>query len=183
MLALPAALAGMAAYRQFILYKLVPSITRPGKMDKLPCDFRNGRVVGNDDQSCWTDAQTACAAYANYGTNYGVAFVFTTSDKFWFLDIDNCLQSDNTWSPLAISLCNYFSGCAIEVSSSGKGLHIFGSGTVPPHGCTNKGLGLEFYHYKRFVALTGNGAIGDINTDASHLLPGLVETYFCEGSD
>jgi hypothetical protein len=179
MLALPAALAGMAAYRQFILYKLVPG---PVKTQKFPCDFRTGQVVSAHDPQYWTDAQTAIAACANYGSNYGVGFTFTNQDPFWFLDIDNCLQADNTWSPLAISLCNYFSGCAVEVSQSGKGLHIFGSGKAPTHGCKNVALGLEFYHADRFVALTGSGAMGSCGFSADHLLPGLVSTYFDSGN-
>ena len=178
MITLPAALADMGAYRQFLLYKLVPSATRPGKTDKLPCDFRTGRVVSAHDPQYWTDSQTAIAASANYGKEYGVAFTFTNQDPFWFLDIDNCLQPDNTWSPLAVSLCNYFNGCAVEVSQSGKGLHIFGSGRCPTHSCKNVTLGLELYDTGRFVALTANGAIGSCSFDASHLLTGLVATYF-----
>lgn len=179
MISLPAALAGMAAYRQFILYKLVPG---PVKTQKFPCDFRTGQVVSAHDPQYWTDAQTAIAACANYGSNYGVGFTFTNQDNFWFLDIDNCLQADNTWSPLAISLCNYFSGCAVEVSQSGKGLHIFGSGKVPAHQCKNTSLGLEFYSHSRFVALTGIGVIGSCGFSADHLLPGLVSTYFDNGN-
>lgn len=175
MISLPAALAGMAAYRQFILYKLVPGTI---KTQKFPCDFRTGQVVSAHDPQYWTDAQTAIAACANYGSNYGVGFTFTNQDPFWFLDIDNCLQADNTWSPLAISLCNYFSGCAVEVSQSGKGLHIFGTGKAPTHGCKNVDLGLEFYTSGRFVALTGSGSIGDVSYSADHLLIGLVSTYF-----
>ena len=175
MISLPAALAGMAAYRQFILYKLVPG---PVKTQKFPCDFRTGQVVSAHDPQYWTDAQTAIAACANYGSNYGVGFTFTERDPFWFLDIDNCLQADNTWSTLATSLCNYFSGCAVEVSQSGKGLHIFGSGRITSHGCKNVDLGLEFYTSGRFVALTGIGLIGDVSHNSDHLLPGLVSTYF-----
>lgn len=179
MISLPAALAGMGAYRQFILYKLVPG---PVKTQKFPCDFRTGQVVSAHDPQYWTDAQTAIAACANYGSNYGVGFTFTNQDNFWFLDIDNCLHADNTWSPLAVSLCNHFNGCAVEVSQSGKGLHIFGSGVAPSHSCKNVDLGLEFYHFGRFVALTGSGVIGTCSFDATHLLPGLVSTYFVAGN-
>lgn len=182
MLSLPAALAPMAAYKQFIVYKLVPSLSRPGKMDKLPCDFRTGSVVSAHDSQYWTDSGTALAAAANYGVDYGVGFSFSDNDDFWFLDIDNCLQADNTWSPLAVGLCSYFNGCAVEVSQSGKGLHIFGSGRITHHGCKNTDLGLEFYSSRRFVALTGTGAVGSCAFDASHLLPGLVSTYFAAES-
>lgn len=169
---------GLCEFSQFLIYKLIPSKTRPGKIDKLPCDFRTGQVVSAHDPKYWTDSKTALAASLNFGENYGLAFSFSNKDNFWFLDVDNCLQADNTWSPLAVSLCNYFNGCAVEVSQSGKGLHIFGSGRVPAHGCKNITLGLEFYHTGRFVALTGLSAIGDCTFDATHLVGGLVSTYF-----
>lgn len=176
--ALSGPLAAMVKYRQFIVYKLVQSQTRPGKTDKFPCDFRDGRVVSAHDPSYWTDAWTALASATNFGTGYGLAFVFTEADDLWFVDIDNCLQTDNTWSPVAITLCEMFRGAAIEISQSGRGLHIFGSGRAPVHGTKNIPLGLEFYTKLRFVALTGTSASGDAAADFTHLLPSLVAQYF-----
>ncbi len=174
---LPEALAPMARYRQFIIYKLAPSTARPGKTDKLPVDFRSGRVANAHDATIWTDAPTAIAAAAQYGEGYGVGFTFTPSDPFWFLDIDGAHDGAD-WSPLAKALVAALPGAAVEVSSSGKGLHLFGSGTVPPHGCTNKPYGLEFYTSDRFVALTGLNAVGSAACDLSHLLPSLVAQFF-----
>jgi len=176
--ALSGPLAAMVKYRQFIVYKLVPSQFRPGKTDKFPCDFRDGRVVSAHDPAYWTDAWTALAAATNFGPGYGLAFVFTETDDLWFLDIDNCLQSDNTWSPVAVALCGMFQGAAVEISQSGRGLHIFGSGRAPTHGTKNIPLGLEFYTKLRFVALTGTSASGDAAADFTHLLPSLVAQYF-----
>lgn len=176
--ALPDALLSMAAYRQFILYKLVPSQTKPGKNDKFPCDFRNGRVASAHDAAIWTEAQTAIAAAAQYGSNYGVGFTFTEHDPFFFLDIDGALDASGQWSPLAQHLCAAFQGAAMEVSSSGRGLHIFGSGRPPAHSCKNTALNLELYHTGRFVALTGLNAIGNAAIDCSAVLPWLVANYF-----
>lgn len=169
----------MGAYRQFIVYVAQPSRTRPGKTDKFPCDFRTGRVVSAHDPAFWTDASTAIAAAAHFAQwgAYGVGFVFTEADPFWFLDLDECLIGDD-WSPLAKALCGAFTGAAIEVSQSGRGLHIFGTGRPPLHGCKNEAHGLEFYHAGRFVALTGNSATGNAGADFSHLLPSLVAQYF-----
>jgi hypothetical protein len=175
---LPAALAAMGAYRQFIIFLAQPSKTRAGKTDKFPCDFRTGRVVSAHDLQCWTDAPTAIAAAASFGGNYGVGFVFTDNDPFWFLDMDGCLQPDNTWTPLAVGLCQALSGAAMEVSGSGNGLHAFGTGRPPAHSCKNEALGLEFYHTGRFVALTGINATGDASVDFSHILPALIAQYF-----
>lgn len=175
---LPAALAAMGNYRQFIVYVAQPSRTRPGKTDKFPADFRTGRVVSAHDPAFWTDHASAIAAAAQFGGTHGVGFVFTEADPFWFLDIDNCLQADNTWSPVAVTLCGMFQGCAVEISQSSRGLHIFGSGRAPAHGTKNIPMGLEFYTKLRFVALTGTSASGDAAADFTHLLPSLVAQYF-----
>ncbi len=183
---LPPALAAMAAYRQFIIYTAVPSRSRPGKTDKFPADFRSGRVVSAHDPEFWTDAQTAIAAAAHWGDSYGVGFVFTEADPFWFLDLDGCLLPDGSdWSPTAKALCGAFTGAAIEVSQSGRGLHIFGSGRPPAHRTRPPeqvqaviDCDLEFYHAGRFVALTGTSASGNAAADFSHMLPSLVAQYF-----
>lgn len=172
---LPPALFGLTAYQQFIVYKLVPRAG--GKSDKLPCDWRSGAVCSAHDPAVWTDADTAARTAAAWGPEWGVGFVFTEGDPFFFLDIDSCLVA-GAWSPLAVSLCGLLAGCAVEVSQSGTGLHIFGCGVVPPHGCRNQALGLEFYTAGRFVALTGVGAVGSVMTDATAVLPALVAQYF-----
>jgi hypothetical protein len=172
-----AALFALTGYRQFIVYKVVPSDSRPGKTDKFPCDYRTGKVVTAHDPEYWTDAATAEATAAAWGYPYGVGFVFTENDPFWFLDIDSCLI-DGQWSPLAQQLCGLLSGAAMEVSQSGTGLHLFGVGIPPAHGCRNQVYGLEFYHSGRFVALTGNAAVGDAGKDLSAVLPALVAAYF-----
>ncbi len=179
---LPSSLGAMGAYRQFIIYVAQPSKTRHGKTDKFPADFRSGRVVSAHDPAFWTDHNTAIAAAAQFGESYGLGFVFTEADPFWFIDLDNCLLSDGSdWSPIAKSLCGTFAGAAIEVSQSARGLHIFGSGRPPAHGCKNLEYGLEFYNSGRFVALTGTSAVGNAAFDATHLLPGLVAQYFPPG--
>jgi hypothetical protein len=168
---LPPALAALASYRQFVTYKVVPSATRPGKTDKLPTDYRTGKVVSAHDPQYWCSFAEAAA------TGQPVGFVFTRNDPFWFLDIDNCLVG-GAWSLTATDLCTLFAGCAVEVSQSGTGLHIFGTGTPPAHGCRNAALGLEFYHQGRFVALTGINAIGSVTHDASSILPAFCAAYF-----
>ncbi len=182
---LPPALAALGAYAQFVVYRLVPS-AKPGKMDKLPCDHRTGWLPakgggGAHNPEIWADFATAAAAVAA-GRGDGVGFVFTAADPFWFLDIDGALQADNTWSPLAGQLCARFPGAAVEVSQSGRGLHIIGSGAAPPHGCKNIPLGLEFYTELRFVALTGMGATGDVASDHSAALPAFVAEFFPLGA-
>jgi hypothetical protein len=177
MLELPLALRALASYKQFIIYRIVPSTTRLGKSDKFPIDYRTMTVGNAHDPAIWMDADTAVQTTSLLGGEWGVGFVFTDQDPFWFIDIDNCLDATG-WNAIALELCNTLQGAAIEISQSGKGLHIFGSGVSPDHGCKNAGLGLEFYTEGRFVALTGTSMVGDAGFDASHLLPAIITKYF-----
>ena len=184
MISIPPALQALTAYPQFILYKLVPSKRDPSKMDKLPVDHRTLQVFvkGQDwqqDPNAWTTSQHAISMVAMCGPEYGVGFFFTPSDPFFFVDLDKCLNPDNTtWSQVATDVMSKLPGAAIEVSQSGRGLHIFGKGVSPAHGCKNIPLGLEMYTEGRFVALTGTNAVGDAGLDCTDMLPSLVASYF-----
>jgi len=176
MRSLPPALAPLGRYKQFILWKPVPSTVRPDKIDKRPVHPETGTVHNPHDPAIWVDADTAIAK-ASSGL-FGVGFVFTKNDPFFFLDIDAALGADGQWSELAVSLCKAFNGAAVEISQSGEGLHIFGSGTYPPHSYVNKPHGLEFYTERRFVALTGTSAQGSADLIIQPSINWLIENYF-----
>jgi len=174
---LPAALGALAPYRQFMLYRISPSASRPGKMDKVPCDLQ-GNTVSAHDSRHWVDHVAACAEATRRGAGWGVAFVFTENDPFFFIDIDGALV-DGQWSPVAVDLCQRFVGAAVEVSQSGTGLHIFGKlSDVPDHACKNIPLNLECYTEGRFVALTGINATGDAGTVHDAAFNTTVAQYF-----
>jgi putative DNA primase/helicase len=184
---LPPPLAALAAYRQFIVYRLLPSVT-PGKTDKLPADHRTGRVANAHDSSIWCDFPTAAAANS-VGRGDGVGFVFTANDPFFFVDVDGALRPDNSWSPGAIALAARFPGAAVELSQSGRGFHIIGRGVAPAHSAGNVAFcsdpvdgSVALYTSKRFVALTGQQATGDADTDHSATLAELVPAMFPPGS-
>lgn len=174
---LPAAFAAFAQYRQFLCYALVPSQTKPGKFDKLPVSPHSGQVVTAHDPRHWTTAEHACQVATAWGHGYGVAFVFTVNDPFFFVDIDAAFDG-MAWSPLAQRIVSMFPGAALEVSQSGTGLHIFGTGRAPAHGKKNTDLHLEFYTELRFVALTGLGAKGDASTDHTAALHAITAEFF-----
>ena len=155
---LPEPLKPLAAWPQFIVCLLVPSKITPGKTDKYPIDHRTAQVANALNPDIWLDADTAISTARLFGSEYRVGFVFTEKDPFFFLDIDNCLLADGvTWSPLALELIGMLPGAAVEISQSGRGLHVFGSysGEMPEHACKNIQLGIELYHKDRFVVLTG----------------------------
>jgi hypothetical protein len=173
---LPDALAPMAAYNQFCIYQLSPRPGVPGKTDKYPCDISGARKDAHDS-SIWIDHVTAINVATMFGPDYGVGFVFTENDPFYFFDIDDCLLSSAEWSPMALELMARFNGAAVEVSQSGSGLHIIGTGspTTPKdhrrkkakHPETGDSVGLfDLYTEKRFVALTGTNIVGNVGAAA-----------------
>lgn len=176
-MSLPEALAALADYPQWVTYRLVPKPN--GKTDKLPCHWATGEIANAHDPAIRTSYDLALAhadLAARGGHGSGVGFVLTADDPFWFLDIDNCLI-EGDWSPLAKALCQRLAGAAVEVSQSGKGLHIIGSGPVPSHGCKNIALGLEFYSERRFIAITGNAGEGGDCRAVLDIAPVIAE-YF-----
>jgi len=172
---LPPALVPFSAYRQFMLYKKVPSLSRPGKTDKFPVSL-GGDVVDAHDSEHWVDADTACAMATVWGEPYGVAFTFTDADPFFFFDIDDCLI-DGAWSPVAQMLLDRFAGAAVEVSQSGTGLHIFGAGRVTDERRAKAKAGFDLYTRGRFVALTGRQTIGSADTEHTAALEAVVAEF------
>jgi len=165
MQALPLPLLPFGAYRQFIIYKLQPNAKNPNKTDKLPIDCYTGEMPpkgsgGAFNTSIWVDFETAAGLAPLYGENFGVGFVFTENDPFFFVDVDNCISLEGVYSEKALQILGYFPGCAVEISQSGQGLHIFGTGAPSEHGCGTPDFALGFYTESRFVALTGN-VVGD----------------------
>jgi hypothetical protein len=160
---------GFERYSQFINWRIVPDENKPGKNKKLPCK-PDGKVINPHDPMNWLSAEQAACS------NYPIGFVFSRSDPFWFLDLDGHLI-DGRPSNYAAWAFEYFQGCAVEISHSGNGVHLFGYGAhvLPPdHGCKNIAGGLEFYTHGRFVALTGNGKSGSAWLDFSHKLGQFV---------
>lgn len=178
------ALSALAQYHQFILVKLAPDYANPGKTYKYPVSISNPHEVCNaHDPAIWLSAETACQWATMLGDGYCVGFVFTVNDPFFFIDIDGAWNGAE-WSQLAQKFCSDFAGCAVEVSQSGTGLHIFGKlAARPDHACKNTALHLEFYTEARFAALTGLHAVGDANTDATLQAYIAALEYFPKGVD
>ena len=177
-----APIQALTVHRQFIVYRLETDKTRHGKTGKIPCDYRTGQNASAHDPAIWLDADTAIQTAAVKGNEFGVGFVLTATCKLFCLDIDGCLQTaDNQWSPLSRQLCAMFPGAAVEISQSGRGLHIWGtySGDMPPHGCKNTALGIELYTSDRFIALgRPDSATGNAATDFTLPLQCVIELHF-----
>jgi primase-polymerase (primpol)-like protein len=86
----------------------------------------------------------------------GIAF----SEEFGIIgiDIDKCLDENGQPNEVASGVLAELSQIStyIEVSPSGRGLHIFLRGTLPSGGRKNSETGVEMYSTKRYFTMTGN---------------------------
>lgn len=165
---LPQAYAAMGSYTQFIVYNT---------STKCPIDIITHRATDGQNPENWMGFDNAlCISKTIPGS--GVGFVFTSEDPFFFIDIDGCIDEKGNKSDIAQQLLDVFNGAAMEVSQSGRGLHIFGCGNAPKHTNKNSQYHIEFYTEKRFVALTGYSARGDSSQNFTPQLQWLVDSYF-----
>jgi primase-polymerase (primpol)-like protein len=83
----------------------------------------------------------------------GVGFVLN-GDGIVCVDLDGCV-SDGRLSAWAEQVVGMFPGAAVEVSLSGRGLHIWGMGPNVSKVFDYKGSRVEVYADKRYIAMTG----------------------------
>ncbi len=182
-------LTALADRAHFIVYKVVPVEDSP-KADKIPIDPLTGFNSNAQNPATWMTPAVAERWAAEWEKvkqgpviSYGVGIVLYDGCGLLCVDIDAALQPNDTWSEIATYLCTVFQGAAVEVSQSGRGLHIFAyyTGVAPEHSSKNNQLHIEYYTSGRFIALTGDRLQGSISFDATNLLPWLTSTYFPPG--
>lgn len=174
------ALHRLCEHKQFLVYQLVPDPDRPGKTHKYPIDPLTAERVDAHNAAHWVTADEALMYAQLFGDDFGVAFVFTPGDYWFFFDIDDCIDDSGQHNAISLELQRRFYGAAVEVSQSGRGLHIFGWGqpAVPSAQRRKKSsLGFDLYTELRFVALTGKILSGDIFTDHRPALDQCVNDY------
>lgn len=175
---LPPALAALGDYPQFVIYKVRPK--ENGKSDKLPLDPETLEPAGITNTKIWLTLDAAAQIVQALGKPYGLGFALTIHDPFFFVDIDSCLQGNGQWSPLAQELLALFAGAGVEVSQSGRGLHIIAKAHAPEgHRCRNEKEypGLELYTEGRLIALTGVNTYGDSHLDCTEPLSRFLTKF------
>lgn len=174
---LPQALAPLGNFKQWVLWIARPDPKRPGKTNKFPIDPQTGDVVTAHDPANWLTFNDAAQLVASAKAT-GVGFVFTKDDPFFFIDIDDALDG-KVWNEISQQLGRDFAGAAVEISQSGHGAHIIGTGlaTVPTESRKKKGPGFDIYTERRFIALTGTNAVGDAFHNCQDALDATINKY------
>lgn len=178
---------GLERETSFVLFAMKEN-RRTGKHDKVPVDAHGHECDAHDAKNHMGVRDAASLIVASKGM-MGLAIVLREDRPFFCVDLDNAFDlKTNTWSQLSIDVYGMLPGAATEVSLSGRGLHIFGSGSfalpASRYYTKRKGLpGLEFYTSKRMICLTGTHKQGSAIVDFTGMLPAFIERYGLEKNE
>jgi primase-polymerase (primpol)-like protein len=114
----------------------------------------HGRPASSTNPATWSDFPRAYRSRVGVGPGY----VLSKGDGIVCLDLDRVIREDGSLVEWAAELLQLVPATYIEVSCSGRGLHVFGKGSLPGRGrrwSYRDGTGLEVYADGRYIAMTG----------------------------
>jgi len=145
---------------QWIVWKLEKTID--GKTTKIPYIPKGGylKKASTTNPLHWNTFEMA-VKYCENRKMSGIGFVFTQSDLYCGIDLDNCVDENGEIAVWAKDILNQFSGCYAEKSQSGRGIHIICIAKLPGSGTKKTlpgypGVHVEIYDQGRFFCMTGN---------------------------
>lgn len=147
-------------------------LNRNGRNTKVPINPYTGEFGKSNDESTWSDFETAVEAINKFNLN-GIGFYF--KEPYIGIDIDDvrgqieAYLSGNTddENNIVAEFIDIMQSYA-EISPSGNGVHIIVKGDLPKNG-SRKG-NIEMYSNGRFFTMTGNhiGGYIHINDDRDY---------------
>lgn len=163
----------LATLRQWMLWNLEHGT-------KVPYQIGGMRGKSNDPK-CWSTLEECMESH---DPRSGVAFVFSESDPYCGIDLDDCIK-DGVYEPWAQEIINRFEGVAYcETSPSGTGVKLTTRAKKPAASKCSNGKGVECYDNKRFWTWTGR-CIGEKYStigDGQEAVEWLIEKHLqgCE---
>ena len=133
---------------QWVCWK---SEDRQGRSTKIPYDARTGRRASSTDPATWTTYEQAIGTFEQAPDLDGIGFVFTRTDPFCGVDLDDCIDENGVFEPWAKQIIDRFSTYT-EVSPSGRGVKLFLRGELPRRG--NRKGRIEIYDHARYFTVT-----------------------------
>jgi primase-polymerase (primpol)-like protein len=130
---------------------------RKGKGAKVPYQVSGGRA-SSVDACTWANLDAVTDEWRRKPSVYaGLGFVFSSSDPFCGIDLDDSLDAEEKVKPWARGIVERFGDTYMEISPSGAGLRIWIRGSVPaslPGVRVGDGQ-IEIYDHARYFAVTG----------------------------
>ena len=153
------------------------------KYDKEPMNPHNGYKGRSNDESTWSDFQTALSAMERFKAD-GLAFYF--KPPYIGIDLDDIGDDLERYleGDIENNIVYVFMNATktyAEVSMSGKGIHLIGKGEIP--GERRRKGDVEMYTDGRFFAITGNffGNNDEINEIPPIQMDFLYKRYLDDG--
>jgi putative DNA primase/helicase len=123
------------------------------KWDKPPLQSHGGNLANTTNPKTWSTFDAAMRAYETRLVD-GIGFVFAKKNRLVGIDLDHCRNVETgIIEPWALKIIHSFRTYA-ELSCSGTGVHIIGSGTLAGPGI--KTAQVEMYDNARFFTMTGH---------------------------
>lgn len=172
------------------LWKAVPRQSGGGTRKEIYSAIHGGRASVSSPED-WADYRTAEELRRTQPRRYnGLAIAVPDPAPgeagLVGIDVDHCRASGGGWSEAAERILAAFKGQYIEVSQSGKGLHIITRGRLPQEmqdaglwSFNNHDAGVEMYFGRHFIALTGNTIPGGDTepSEAAEAVAWCFQTY------
>ncbi len=130
--------------------RLLPQWMAWGK-DKVPYNVITGEYGSVINPSDWTTFDNVISAISKRSDYNGPGFVFTGSDKYTLIDLDDT-KGDQVALNRQIEIHREMDSYS-EISPSGRGLHIIVRGCVP---AGRRRSYIELYSNQRYATFTGN---------------------------
>lgn len=147
-----AAIAELAQRDQWVCWR---AVMRDGKTTKVPVMPR-GSSASSTDPRTWSSFAAACAGVVHSGAAAGISgvgFVVSHADPYVCIDLDHALDDAGEIEAWALEALDGVPQTYLEVSPSGRGLHAWARGVLPPG--WRKHAGVEVYASGRFLTVTG----------------------------
>ena len=144
-------------YKQWLWFKKIRKMDLKGREKTLKIPVSPITLKSSDwnNKENWADFETAVNNIEGSGSD-GLSFVLSIDDPFLCIDLDNvsCDMRERFFRD--------FHDTYIEISQSGKGLHIFAKGEIADN-FNNQIEKVEMYQNNRCIAMTGNSIDGISN--------------------
>lgn len=123
---------------------------------KMPLTV-GGKPASSTDPATWAPYGATKASAAGVGMGY----VLAEGDGLVCIDLDHALNEQGQALPWAARVLELVPATFIEVSRSGRGLHIFGRAPSMRGRKIRRGeIAVEVYSRGRYIAMTGNRYAG-----------------------
>ncbi len=144
-------------YKQWLWFKKIRKMDLKGreKTMKIPVSPITLKSSDWNNKENWADFETAVNNIESSGSD-GLSFVLSMDDPFICIDLDNVSRD------MREGVFRDFHDTYIEISQSGKGLHIFAKGEIADN-FNNQIEKVEMYKNNRCIAMTGNSVTGTSN--------------------